>query len=301
MTEKHQVPPVLEATGLGKRYRRKWALRDCSLSIPAGRVVALVGPNGAGKTTLLHLAVGLLDPTAGSVRVFGQPAGKELGRVAFLAQDKPLYDTFTVADMLRFGRRMNPGWDDELARARLATLDIPLDRRTGKLSGGQQAQVALTIALAKRPDLLLLDEPVANLDPLARHEVMRDLMSAVADTGMTVLLSSHVVSELENTCDWLVVVNRGRVQVSGDIEELLGAHRLLSGPAESAGGVANRLSVVEDSRTDRQATMLVRAHSGLPVLDPRWSARAVNLEELVLAYLRQPESAALPRLAMAGA
>ncbi|GAB3468124.1 ABC transporter ATP-binding protein [Actinophytocola sediminis] len=291
---------VLEATGLGKRYRRRWALRDCSLAIPAGRVVALVGPNGAGKTTLLHLAVGLLAPTAGTVRAFGRPAGSELGRVAFLAQDKPLYDSFTVADMLRFGRRLNPIWDDEFATARLAALDIPLDRRTGRLSGGQQAQVALTIALAKRPELLLLDEPMANLDPLARHEVMRDLMTAVADTGMTVLLSSHVVSDLENTCDWLVVVNRGRVQVSGDIEELLGAHRLLSGPAELAAGLAGRLSVVEDNRTDRQATMLVRAESGLAALDPRWHARPVNLEELVLAYLRQPESAALPRLVMAG-
>jgi len=293
-------PAILEATGLGKRYRRGWALRDCSLAVPAGRVVALVGPNGAGKTTLLHLAAGLLAPTAGTVRVLGSPAGHELGRVAFLAQDKPLYDSFTVADMLRFGRRMNPVWDDEFATARLAGLDIPLDRRTGKLSGGQQAQVALTVALAKRPELLLLDEPMANLDPLARHEVMRDLMAVVADTGMTVLLSSHVVSDLEDTCDWLVVINRGRVQVSGDIEDLLGAHRLLSGPAELAGGVTGRLSVVEDNRTDRQATLLVRAETGLPELDPRWHTRPVNLEELVLSYLRQPESAALPRLVMAG-
>jgi ABC-2 type transport system ATP-binding protein len=295
----HHDPTVLEVTGVGKRYRRRWALRDCSVAIPAGRVVALVGPNGAGKTTLLHLAVGLLAPTTGSVRTFGSPAGEELSRIAFLAQDKPLYHSFTVADMLRFGQRMNQVWDDEFARARLAGLDIPLDRRAGKLSGGQQAQVALTIALAKRPELLLLDEPMANLDPLARHEVMRDLMAAVADTGMTVLMSSHVVSELENTCDWLVVINRGRVQVSGDIEELLHAHRLLSGPAESADGVARRVSVVEDTRTDRQATMLARAESGLPALDPSWQARAVNLEELVLAYLRQPESAALPRLVVA--
>ncbi|OLF13827.1 ABC transporter ATP-binding protein [Actinophytocola xinjiangensis] len=292
---------VLEATGLGKRYRRRWALRDCSLAVPAGRVVALVGPNGAGKTTLLHLAAGLLAPTAGTVRVLGSPAGHERGRVAFLAQDKPLYETFTVADMLRFGRRMNPVWDDGFARARLAGLDIPLDHRTGRLSGGQQAQVALTVALAKRPDLLLLDEPMANLDPLARHEVMRDLMAVVADTGLTVLLSSHVVSDLENTCDWLVVVNRGRVQVSGDIEDLLGAHHLLSGPAELAGAVASRLAVVEDDRTDRQATLLVRATDGLPALDPRWHVRPVALEELVLSYLRQPESAALPRLVMAGA
>ena len=294
---------ILQATGLGKRYRRKWALRDCSVAIPAGRVVALVGPNGAGKTTFLHLAVGLLRPTAGSVGMLGEPTGHSaatLAKVAFLAQDKPLYDTFTVAELLRFGQRLNPTWDQEFARQRLAGLDIPLGRRSGKLSGGQQAQVALTLALAKRPDLLLLDEPLANLDPLARHEVMRDLMAAVADTAMTVVLSSHVVSDLEDTCDWLVVINQGRVQLSGDIEELLRSHRVLSGPVELAAGVTRRLSVVEDSRTDRQATLLARTGPQAPTLDPRWDTRPVNLEELVLAYLRQPESSALPRPALAG-
>ena len=263
--------PVLEATGLGKRYRRAWALRDCSLAVPVGRVVALVGPNGAGKSTLLRLVVGLLAPTAGTVRTFGAPAGDSadtLAKIAFLAQDKPLYESFTVADTLRFGRHLNPGWDDELARARLAELDIPLRRKVGKLSGGQQAQVALTVALAKRPKLLVLDEPLANLDPLARHDVMRGLMSAVADSGMTVVLSSHVVSDLVDTCDWLVVLNHGRVQVSGDIEELCGSHRMLAGPADQAAGVARRLSVVDSSSTDRQVTMLARTGTGDPVLDP---------------------------------
>ncbi len=284
---------VLTATGLGKRYRRTWALRDCSLSVPAGRVAALVGPNGAGKTTLLHLATGLLAPTAGEVRVLDEAAGDALARVAFLAQDKPLYAGFTVAEILRFGRRLNPRWDGDLATRRLAELDIPAGRKVGKLSGGQRAQVALTLALAKRPGLLLLDEPLANLDPLARHEVMRGLMNAVADTGMTVVLSSHVVSDLENTCDWLVVLSGGRVQVSGDIEELLTEHRLLTGPAELADGVAGRLTTVDDTRTGRQATLLVR---GAPTaLDPRWTARGVGLEELVLAYLRHPGTAALSR------
>jgi ABC-2 type transport system ATP-binding protein len=294
---------VLTATGLGKRYRRTWALKDCSLSIPAGRVVALVGPNGAGKTTLLHLAVGLLSPNQGSVAVLGTPAGaaETLPRVAFLAQDKPLYDGFSVADMLRFGAHMNPRWDQGHAEERLADLEIPLGRKVGKLSGGQQAQIALTVALAKRPDLLVLDEPLANLDPLARHEVMRGLMTAVADTGMTVVLSSHVVSDLENTCDWLVVLNRGRVQVSGDIEDLLAGHRLLTGPAEQADGVAARLSVVDDSRTDRQATLLANTGSAPPVLDPKWTTRGVNLEELVLAYLRRPEAGSLPRPVLARA
>jgi ABC-2 type transport system ATP-binding protein len=194
--------------------------------------------------------------------------------------------------MLRFGAHMNRRWDNELATTRLGELGIPLDRKIGKMSGGQQAQVALTVALAKRPELLVLDEPLANLDPLARHEVMRGLMSAVAETGMTVVLSSHVVSDLEDTCDWLVVLTHGRVQVSGAIDDLLASHRLLTGPAEQADGVAARLSVVDDTRTGRQATMVAR--TGPVTLDPRWTTRGVNLEELVLAYLRRPDVAALP-------
>jgi ABC-2 type transport system ATP-binding protein len=295
---------VLSVTGVGKRYRRTWALRDCSLSVPAGRVVALVGPNGAGKTTLLHLAVGLIAPTQGNVRVFGEPSGESpaaLGRIAFMAQDRPLYDGFSVADMLRFGRHLNPRWDDGVAEKRLAALEIPLDRKVGKLSGGQQAQVALTVALAKQPDLLVLDEPLSNLDPLARHELMRSLMTAVAEAQLTVVLSSHIVSDLQSTCDWLIVLNRGRVQVSGDIEDLLEQHRVLSGPAELADGVAARTAVIEESRTDRQATLLVRTEATPLALDPRWRTHGVGLEELVLAYLRRPEAAALPRPTLASA
>jgi ABC-2 type transport system ATP-binding protein len=257
-------------------------------------VVALVGPNGAGKTTLLHLAVGLLAPTAGEVRVFGRPAGGARDRVAFLAQDKPLYETFTVAETLRFGQRMNPRWDADLASARVAALGLPLDRKVGRLSGGQQAQVALTLAVAKRPDLLVLDEPLANLDPLARHEVMRDLMAAVADTGLTVLLSSHVVADLTDTCDWLILLNGGRVQVSGAIEDLLAGHRRLVGPAELAASVAERVPVVASERVGRQVSLLARTGPD-PLVDPRWTVDGVDLEGLVLAYLRQPEQASLPR------
>ncbi|GAA3468335.1 ABC transporter ATP-binding protein [Nonomuraea roseola] len=302
MTGEFAAPPpgttALEATGLAKRYRGAWALRDCSLSIPAGRVVALVGPNGAGKSTLLRLAVGLIEATHGSVRVFGEPVGQRasaLARVAFLAQDKPLYDGFTVAEMLRFGRQLNPRWDDALARQRLAELDIPSRRRVGRLSGGQQAQVALTVALAKRPDLLVMDEPLANLDPLARHDIMRSLMTAVAETRMSVVLSSHVVSDLNDTCDWLVVLNRGQVQVSGEIDELLATHHLLSGPVGLADGMAARMPVISDSRTERHAALLARTGAGATLLDPRWEARPVGLEELVLAYLRRPDAAVLPR------
>jgi ABC-2 type transport system ATP-binding protein len=280
------VTIALETTGLGVRYRRTWALRDCSLSIPSGRVTALVGPNGAGKTTLLYAIVGLLTPDRGAVAISGE--------AAFMAQDKPLYEGFSVAEMLAFGRRLNPRWDDSFATDRLAELGIPLDRKVSKLSGGQQAQVALTIALARRPDLLVLDEPLANLDPLARHDVMRALMVEVAERSLTVLLSSHVVSDLQDTCDWLIVLNGGCVQVSGDIDDLLAEHLVLSGPAEMADSVAARTRVVEASRTGGQARLLVR---GAPVLGPQWDARPAGLEELVLAYLRSPESGTLPRLA----
>ncbi|SEU33709.1 ABC transporter ATP-binding protein [Nonomuraea wenchangensis] len=281
------MSPALEATGLGVRYRRTWALRDCSLSVPTGRVAALVGPNGAGKTTLMHAAVGLLRPARGSVRVAGE--------AAFVAQDKPLYESFTVAEMLTFGRRMNTRWDDAAAADRLAGLGIPLKRKVSGLSGGQQAQVAVTLALAGRPDLLILDEPLANLDPLARHDVMRSIMAEVAGRELTVLLSSHVVSDLEETCDWLVVLNGGRLQVSGDIEELLDGHLVLTGPDEAS---AAGTQMVGGSRTGRQVSMLVR---GAPPLDPRWQARRPGLEELVMGYLRSPESAALPGLTGVGA
>ncbi|MEU4832721.1 ABC transporter ATP-binding protein [Streptosporangium sp. NPDC023615] len=280
---------ALRTTGLGVRYRRTWALRDCSLAVPSGRVAALVGPNGAGKTTLLHAIVGLLTPDAGTIDVAGQ--------TAFMSQDKPLYDSFTVAETLTFGRRLNPTWDEDYAATRLDGLGIPPDRRVARLSGGQQAQIALTLALARRPGLLILDEPLANLDPLARHDVMRALMAAVAEAPeaagrpLTVLLSSHVVADLRDTCDWLVVINDGRVQVSGDIDDLLAGHLVLTGPAELAGTPPAGSRVVEASRTGRRARLLVR---GAPPLDPRWSARPADLEELVMAYLRSPGAAALP-------
>ncbi|MEV6038931.1 ABC transporter ATP-binding protein [Nonomuraea sp. NPDC052116] len=275
--------PALETNGLGVRYRRSWALRDCSLSIPAGRVAALVGPNGAGKTTLMHAAVGMLKPTCGSVVVHGE--------VAFVAQDRPLTERFTAAEMLAFGRRVNSRFDDGAAHDRLGRLGVPLDRKVGVLSGGQRAQVAITLAMARRPDLLVLDEPLANLDPLARHDVMRSIMAEVAERELTVLLSSHVVADIEETCDWLVMLNDGQVQVSGDIEELLAGHYVLTGPTESAGPMAAGTAIVSASHAGRQAELLVR---GEPAPDPRGQARRAGLADLVMGYLRSPESAALP-------
>jgi ABC-2 type transport system ATP-binding protein len=218
---------VLEASGLGKRYGRAWALRECTLEIPAGRVTALVGPNGAGKTTLLNLAVGLTAPSAGAVTVLGgRRAGSPaaLDAIAFVAQDTPLYKTLTAADMIYITRSLNRRFDQPYARARLAELGIPPKRRTGKLSGGQQAQLALTLALARRPQLLVLDEPVAALDPIARHDFMATVLAAAAADGVSVLLSSHVLTELERVASYLVLMSRGQIQLAGQVNDLLAAH-----------------------------------------------------------------------------
>jgi ABC-2 type transport system ATP-binding protein len=209
---------VVEASGLGKRYGRAWALRECTLEIPAGRVTALVGPNGAGKTTLLNLAVGLTAPSAGVVTVLGgRRAGSPaaLDAIAFVAQDTPLYKTLTAADMIYITRSLNRRFDQPYARARLAELGIPPKRRTGKLSGGQQAQLALTLAL---------DEPVAALDPIARHDFMATVLGAAAADGVSVLLSSHVLTELERVASYLVLMSRGQIQLAGQVNDLLAAH-----------------------------------------------------------------------------
>src|SRR5436305_3180476 len=211
--------PALETTQLAKRFGHQWALRDCTVTIPRGRVTALVGPNGAGKTTLLHLAVGLTEPTAGDVRVLGaSPQGDAaalLPRIGFVAQEHPLLRGFTLAELLRVGAKLNPKWDDSIARERLAKLGLSLKRKAGSLSGGEQAQVALNLALAKRPEFLLLDEPVASLDPLARRDFLQSLLEAVVEDELTVLLSSHILSDLERVCDHIVVLSRAHVQLSG--------------------------------------------------------------------------------------
>jgi ABC-2 type transport system ATP-binding protein len=287
---------AIEARAVGKRYGRSWALRDCTLSIPSGRVVALVGPNGAGKSTLLTMAVGLSTPSEGQLAVLdglapGSPGA--LDRIGFVAQDTPLYPNLTVADTLHFVASMSRQWDDTNARRRLADLGIPLKRKVGKLSGGQHAQVALAVALARHPDLLILDEPVARLDPLARHDFMAALMAAVAEDGLSVLLSSHVVSELERVCDYLVVLATGRVQVAGDVDELLATHHVLTGPSDDLDAVSARYDVVLSQRAERQSVVLVRAIDPQPPL-AGWRLESTNLEELVLSYLRTPAASAMP-------
>jgi ABC-2 type transport system ATP-binding protein len=286
---------VIEASGLGKRYGSTWALRECSVAIPAGHVAALVGPNGAGKTTLLNLAVGLAAPTTGVVTVLGgQAAGSPaaLDGVAFVAQDTPLYKNLSAGDLLHLTRNLNRRFDQRYARSRLGELGIPVKRKAGQLSGGQQAQLALTLALARRPRLLVLDEPMAMLDPVARHDFMATVMTAMADDGVSVVLSSHVLAELERVADYLVVMSQGRVQVAGEVDDLLASHRMLTGPAAEAGQYAER-PVVHVRRAEAQAHLLVRATSDDPV-PPGWEAHPVSLEELTLAYLREPGAAALP-------
>jgi len=277
---------VIQTSGLGKAYWRTWALRDCTLAIPAGRVVGLVGPNGAGKTTLLSLAVGLLAPTCGTITVLGErPAAgpAQLARVGFVAQDTSIYARMTVAGHLRLGAWLNPGWDGELARRRIGQLGLDPRQRAGSLSGGQRAQLALTLALAKRPELLLLDEPVASLDPLARREFLRGLMESVAEHGVSVVLSSHLVSDLERVCDYLVVLVASRVRVSGEVSALLASHRRLSGPRRDPATLPAGQEVIEESHTDKQSLLLVR--TGEPVHDPAWTVTPVSLEDLVLAYM----------------
>ena len=277
---------ALTASGLGKRYGSNWALGECDLVLPAGGVIALIGPNGAGKTTLLQLASGLIRPTTGSVALFGDLAPAEssraLGQLGYVAQDHPVYRRFRVGDLLHLGRALNERWDQGLAESRLADLGIPLNKPAGRLSAGQQAQVALALALAKRPRLLLLDEPVASLDPLARREFMQTLMATVAEDDLTVLLASHNVAELERVCDHLVLIAEGRVQLAGDIDALLDSHKLLTGPSAH---VPDGPEVIHVDRADRHAHVVARIGAAHPI--PGWESHAVSLEDLVLAYLRR--------------
>jgi len=280
------VNAVISTAGLGKRYRRRWALTDCTLDVPAGKVVGLVGPNGAGKTTLLSMAVGMLAPTTGTIEVLGgRPASgpEQLAKVGYVAQDTPTYTGLTVDEHLRLGAALNPRWDDAVARDRIRRLGVDPAQRAGRLSGGQRAQLALTLGIAKRPELLVLDEPVASLDPLARREFLQDLMEAVAEHEMSVVLSSHLVSDLERVCDHLIVLVDSRVQVAGDIDDLLATHHRLTGPRRDPETLPADQQVISASHTDRQSTLLVRTEA--PVLDPAWSVDQLGLEDLVLAYM----------------
>jgi ABC-2 type transport system ATP-binding protein len=277
---------ALQARGLTKRYGRQTALSDCTLDIPSGRVVGLVGPNGAGKTTLLQLAVGMLQPTEGSIEVLGgRPAAgpDQLARVGYVAQDTPTYANLTVAEHLRLGANLNPHWDDAVAQHRVDRLGLDRKRPAGKLSGGQRAQLALTLAVAKRPDLLVLDEPVASLDPLARREFLQNLMEFTAETGASVILSSHLVADLERVCDYLIVLADSKVLVAGDVDDLLATHPRLVGLRRDPEVLPAGATVIQSSHTDRQSTLIVR--TGEPIDEGVWDSERLDLEDLVLAYM----------------
>jgi ABC-2 type transport system ATP-binding protein len=301
---------IIEAAGLGKRYRGTWALRDCSLAIPEGAVVALVGHNGAGKTTLMNLLAGLIEPTEGTVSVLGGlPAGSPaaLDAVGYVAQEAPLYQNLTAGETLRVIGSLNRRWDQRAAEARLAELGIPLSRRVRKMSGGMQAQLALTVALARRPRLLVLDEPLAMLDPLARFDFMDTVMTAASREGMSVLLSSHVLADLERVADYLILLSGGRLRVAGSVPALLAGHRVLTGPdgeapgREAPGGTAGPaaagLPVVRAGQGDGRVRLLVSSGERPPDLPEGWQDQPATLEEMVLGYLREPGAPASPAAA----
>jgi ABC-2 type transport system ATP-binding protein len=278
------MTPVLETRALSKRFARKWALRDCTLSIPEGAVVGLAGPNGAGKSTLLELAVALLAPTSGEVKTLGTDPVREpgvLARVGYVAQDAPLYRSFTIAETLEFARATNPGWDrsavDELVR------ELPLERRVSSLSAGERSRLALCLALGKRPSLVLLDEPFARLDPLAAREFLQVLMDGVAVTGATVLIASHVVADIERVSDHIVLLSDGRVRLQGGVDSLLTSHRLLSGARRPLGRIGGVEEIVRQTFSGRQMTLLGRVNGR--VVDPSWSVDEIGLEDLLLAYM----------------
>jgi ABC-2 type transport system ATP-binding protein len=281
---------ALETAGLGKRYSHAWALRDFTIRLPKGRIAALVGPNGAGKSTLMRMAVGITRPSTGTLRILGGSPNElqadVLSRIGYLDQERPVYEFLRVEEMLRAGRSLNPRWDDPLAHRYLADLAIPLRSRIGRLSIGQQAQVAMVMCLAKRPELLVLDEPVAALDPLARHQLMGLLLQSVAEGGTTVLFASHVIGDLEAVCDFVVILNRSRLAVADDLSHLLASHQLLVGAEPNLSVDAGDLvQIVSRTTTGRQTDLLVRTET--PIADPRWEIHEPTLEEIVLAYLRR--------------
>jgi ABC-2 type transport system ATP-binding protein len=277
---------AIEARGLGMRYGHRWALADCTLAIPSGHVAGLVGPNGAGKTTLISLATGMLAPTTGTIEVLGDlPASGpgQLARVGYVAQDTPTYAGLSVADHLRLGAHLNPRWDAGLARRRVEQLGLDPKQKAGRLSGGQRAQLALTLALAKRPELLILDEPIASLDPVARREFLQVLMRVTAEQELSVVMSSHLVADLERVADYLVVLVASRVRIDGEVDDLLATHHLLTGPRREAARLPASQEVITESHTGRQSTFLVRSSES--IIDPAWMAEEVSLEDLVLAYM----------------
>lgn len=280
---------AIQTRGLGKRYGSFWALENCTISVPEGSVSALVGPNGAGKSTLLKLLTGLSTASQGESEVLGKaPEQHEdfLSDIGYLAQEIPLYKSLNASDHIDMGKHLNKRFDERFIKDRLNELGIPLSRPIGKLSGGQRAQVALALALAKKPRLLLLDEPVAALDPLARHDFLSSLARAVADGGLTVVMSSHLLADLERVSDHVIVLAAGKTQLCDGIETVLNEHKLLVGPREHAKDLPDAVAVIHETHTAKQSTLLVRLGKGAK-LPTHWQQHEPNIEEIILAYMGQ--------------
>jgi ABC-2 type transport system ATP-binding protein len=293
--------PAIQTARLGKRYGPAWALQDCSVRVPRGHLSALVGPNGAGKTTLLKILAGLAAPSTGEASVLGRVPGQSgefLDSIGYLAQDVPLYKRLSADDHLRLGAHLNRHWDAIAARARLAALRIPVDRPVATLSGGQRAQVGLSLALAKRPQVLLLDEPVAALDPLARREFLASLTEAAVGGDLSVIVSSHLLHDLERVCDHLILLAASRTQLCGGIDDVLATHRVLVGPRRDTADAGRGLTVIKATQTARQTRLLVRLDG--PVADPSWAVTEVGLEDIVLAYMGEASKPAASPLAAIG-
>jgi ABC-2 type transport system ATP-binding protein len=277
---------AISTHGLGKRFGDAWALEECTIEVPRGRVSALVGPNGAGKTTLLRLLVGLAAPSAGDAWVLDRrPEQSEdyLASIGYLAQDVPLYRRLSADEHLRLGAHLNREWDDVGARERLTRLNIPMDRPVSTLSGGQRAQVGLGLALAKKPQILLLDEPVAALDPLARLEFLASLTEAVADGGLSVVLSSHLLHDLERVCDHVLLLAAGHAQLCEEIDTVLTTHRMLVGPKRPLSSIESSIKVVKSTATPNQLRLVAKVEG--PVLDPTWEVGELGLEDIIVAYM----------------
>ncbi len=292
---------VIQTRGLVKQFRRVTALSDCDITVPEGCICALIGPNGAGKTTLMRLLSGLARPTAGEMSVLGgapRQAPAFLAEVGFLAQQIPLYRRFTAEEHISIGAHLNRRWDAASVRDRMGSLNIPLDRAAGSLSGGQRAQLALALTLGKQPRLLLLDEPVAALDPLARRHFLAAMADAVAAGGVTVVLSSHLLADMERVVDHLILLSASRVQLGGDIDTLLAEHRVLVGPRKDTAAIEKTHTIVQAVHTARQTTLLVRGNA--PVIDPAWESSEVGLEEMVLGYMGQDAAPAIAHLTTVG-
>lgn len=279
---------AISASGLNVCYRRRRALIDCTLEVPEGRITAVVGINGAGKTTLLNCLVGLVRPSSGQATVLGGLAvgsAEARQRVSFVAQDSPLYGNLTVSSMLSLTECLNRDFDHSQARRRFDQLELPENRKIGELSFGQQAQISLTLALARRPDLLIMDEPLARLDPIARKDFMRLVLSTAVNDGVSVMLSSHVVAELEPVADYLVLIHEGRVLIAEEIDTFLARHFVLTGPVDRIPILEQYGLVLGIRKAARQAKALLRNDSFTVEIPDGWEREEVFLEELLLTYL----------------